>query len=338
MTWDPVEGAHPRYSGPCPALAWPSSPEDFQVEEIPLYPASGEGEHLFLFIEKRDLNTRELMDRVARTLGLDARELGHAGLKDRNAITRQWISLPAKAAEGKLDELGDENYRLLDSKRHGNKLKPGHLAGNRFGLFLAGEAEPKFMEARLEELRNGGLPNYFGPQRFGMRGDNHFQGKRLLEGYRKPKGGRAKLMANAWQSYLFNRVLVERVKDLSVLLPGDLAWIHGKGAVFTVEDLAAESPRASALEISPSGPLPGGKMSQPKAEAAELESRLLEECGWNSEQDRFLTGARRPLRVPVEGLAATEEEGGWRLKFSLPPGSYATVLLRELGMKSPSKE
>jgi tRNA pseudouridine13 synthase len=338
MNWDPVEGAHPRYSGPGPALAWPQSPEDFQVEEIPLYPASGEGEHLFLFIEKRDLNTRELMDRVARTLNLDARELGHAGLKDRHAITRQWISLPAKAAEGKLDELGDENYRLVDSKRHGNKLKPGHLAGNRFDLFLAGEAEAAFMEARLAELRSGGLPNYFGPQRFGMRGDNHIQGKRLLEGSRKPKGGRAKLLANAWQSYLFNRVLAERVKDLAALLPGDLAWIHGKGAVFTVEDVAAESPRALNLEISPSGPLPGRKMSQPSAEAAELENRLLEECGWIPEQDRFLRGARRPLRVPVDGLAASHEEGGWRLKFALPPGSYATALLCELGMNAPSKE
>ncbi|MBC8366902.1 tRNA pseudouridine(13) synthase TruD, partial [bacterium] len=226
----------------------------------------------------------------------------------------------------------------LDSIRHGNKLKPGHLSGNRFDLFLSGDAEAGFMEARLAELRVGGLPNYFGPQRFGMRRDNHFQGKRLLEGSRKPKGGRAKLLANAWQSFLFNRVLAERVNELSVLLPGDLAWIHRKGAVFTVEDVASESPRAKALEISPSGPLPGRKMSKPSAEAAELEGRLLAECGWNSEQDRFLTGARRPLRVPIEGLAATEEEGGWRLKFSLPPGSYATALLRELGLKSPSKE
>ncbi len=338
MSFDPVKDARPRFVGDAPDLAWPGTPEHFRVEEIPLYSASGEGEHLFLFLEKRDLTTRELLRRLAESLGLDERELGHAGLKDRHAVTRQWISLPRRAAEGNLEKLGDENWRLLEARAHGNKLKPGHLAGNRFELFLAGEAEAAFMEARLAELRAGGLPNYFGHQRFGAGGDNHLQGRRILEGSRKPKGGRAKLMANAWQSYLFNRVLAARIDALDGLLPGDLAWIHGKGAVFRVEDPAAEAGRASALEISASGPLPGRKMSRPEGQAGELELGLLEEAGWTEDQDRFLSGARRPLRVPVESLSAVEEKGGWRLSFALPPGSYATVLLRELGLSIESKE
>ncbi len=338
MNFDPVADARPRYLGEAPALAWPRAPEDFRVEEVPLYPASGEGEHLFLFVEKRDLTTRELLRRLAERLDLGERELGHAGLKDRHAITRQWISLPRRAAEGGLEQLGDENWRILDARPHGNKLKPGHLAGNRFELFLAGEAEADFMEARIAELRAGGLPNYFGHQRFGAGGDNHLKGRNILEGTRKPRGGRAKLLANAWQSHLFNRVLAERIEALDELRPGDLAWIHGKGAVFEVEDPAAEASRAASLEISPSGPLPGRKMSRPGGEAGELELRLLEEAGWTEEQDRFLSGARRPLRVPVEGLSAGKDEGGWRLRFALPPGSYATVLLRELGLSIETKE
>jgi len=333
----PIE-TPPRYRGPAPDLSWPSGSEHFLVEELPLYPASGEGEHLFLRVEKRDLSTPELIARICAALGLDPREAGHAGLKDRQAVTRQGISLPRRAAEGALDRLGDEQYRVLETRPHGNKLKPGHLAANRFEVFLAGGADEVFMEARLKEIREGGMPNYFGPQRFGMRGDNHELGRHMLEGRRKPQGAKAKLLCNAWQSHLFNRVLAARLEGLSRLMPGDLAWIHAKGAVFRVEDPAAEQARAAALEISPSGPLPGRKMTPARAEAGELERRVLEESGWRPEQDRFLMGARRPLRVPVGELSAGAEPGGWRLRFVLPPGSYATVLLGELGLPVQRRE
>jgi len=335
---DPMQGARPRYQGPSPNLAAPSRPEDFRVTELPLYPASGEGEHLFLLVEKRGLTTPQLIARIAETLGIDEREPGHAGMKDRHAVTRQWISLPRKTAEPGLSALGDGDYRVLEAKAHGNKLRPGHLAANRFELFLSGEAEEDFISERLGELRRRGLPNYFGHQRFGAAGDNHLAGRRLLEGKRKPRGGRAKLMANAWQSYLFNHVLAGRLDGLGRLLPGDLAWIHGKGAVFTVADAAAEQGRLDALEISPSGPLPGRKMSACRGEAGERELELLREAGWREEQDRFLAGARRPLIVPVADLGAEAEPGGWRLRFMLPPGSYATVLLRELGIEPGRKE
>jgi len=333
MSWDPVGQARPRYEGPASALLPPRGPEDFRVEEIALYPASGMGEHLFVLVEKRDLTTPEMIGRLAAALDLDAREIGRAGLKDRRAITRQWISLPRRAAEGRLEALDVEGLRILEARPHGNKLRPGHLAGNRFSLFLAGDESEGFLRRRLDELREKGLPNYFGPQRFGARGDNHLEGRRLLEAARKPRGARAKLLANAWQSCLFNRVLAERLEALDRLLPGDLAWIHGKGAVFRVEDPEVEAGRVAALEISPSGPLPGKKMSVPAGEAGRLERRLLEEVGWTPNQDRHLAGARRPLRVPVGDLEASREEGGLRLAFVLPPGSYATVLLRELGIR-----
>ena len=333
MSRDPIFDARPRYDGSGPALTAPSRAEDFRVEEIPLYPASGEGEHLFVFVEKRDLTTPEMIQRMAETLDIDVREIGRAGLKDRHAVTRQWISLPRRASEGKIENLGDENFRILETSPHGNKLKPGHLSGNRFELFLPGEAEESFIEARIAELRSEGLPNYFGVQRFGARRDNHLAGKRILEGNRKPKGGRAKLMAHAWQSYLFNRVLSARMEGLAALLPGDLAWIHGKGAVFSVENPLEEASRVAAMEISPSGPLPGRKMSLPSGEAGDLELSIIREAGWTPEHDRHLMGARRPLRVPVKDLAAEKADSGWRLTFVLPPGSYATVLLRELGLQ-----
>ena len=334
MSWDPILDASSRSgAGPC-GLAYPSGPDQFRVEELPLYPASGEGEHLYLEIEKRGIDTPELVRRVAAVLGISDREIGWAGLKDRAAVARQRLSVPRVAGEAALARLAEgEDFEILSAMPHGNKLRPGHLAGNRFTLLLPGDPAAAAWEAGLAEIEALGLPNYFGFQRFGTRCDNHLRGRGMLSRGGRGKGRSARFLLSAYQSELFNRVLAARIDALGTLIAGDLAWIHAKGAVFAVDDPEAEQPRADALEISPSGPLPGGRMSAPAGEVLASESAALAAGGWREEWGRHLTGGRRPLRVPVAELRGeVDPRGGLRLRFVLPPGSYASVLLAELGV------
>lgn len=161
-----------------------ATPEDFEVEEIPLYPPAGEGEHVFVRVEKRGLTTPGLVARLAERLELSARDVGWAGYKDRHAVTKQWLSLPL-ADPGRAEGLHGDGFRVLEVTRHANKLRPGHLRGNRFSIRvrdLAGEDPEGALEAVRALLERRGLPNAFGPQRFGRRGDNHLLGQDLVHG------------------------------------------------------------------------------------------------------------------------------------------------------------
>lgn len=156
--------------------------EDFLVEEIPLYPCSGSGEHLYLWIEKEEITTRELLQQLARGLKLKERDLGYAGLKDARARTRQQISLPA-SREARLDNLHLRHAKILSTTRHGNKLRLGHLAGNRFSIRLRNTHPDalKRAEAIFQQLQKAGVPNRFGEQRYGILNNSHRLGKLLLK-------------------------------------------------------------------------------------------------------------------------------------------------------------
>lgn len=320
-------------------------PEDFVVEELPAYAPSGEGEHVLLLVEKRELTTHQLLERLARALGVPRGRLGHAGLKDANAITRQQISVqgvdPAAALSVEL-----EGVRVLSAERNRAKLRVGHLKGNRFRLRLRGVGREREDDVRavLEVLARRGLPNGFGPQRFGRRGDTWKLGRDLLAGRaraaRRKRGlSLLRFYVSAWQAKLFNDVLTARLPRLDTLLEGDLAWLHDRGAVFRVEDAAREAPRATALEISPSGPLFGAEMIEPGGEPLAIERAVLAAHGLAGPDlggPRFLrwNGARRPLRVPVAGLEHhldADTHGPFlELTFTLTAGAYATSLVREL--------
>ena len=323
-----------------PGLLYPGDVESFAVREIPLYEPCGEGEHFYLEVEKRDIDTPALVWLLAATLGIRPDAVGWAGRKDRRATARQWLSLPRQATEPRLRELADLDPRfdILQARPHRNKLRLGHLRGNRFRLLLRGDADPAPLSLLLTELREQGMPNYFGPQRFGAAGDNHLRGRALLGpggGGRRARGRGARFLAGAFQAALFNRICAERRPrpDQPRLMAGDLAWIHGKGAVFRVEDPALESARAEALEISPSGPLPGRRMTAPAGEAGALERSLLSAGGWEESMGKALTGGRRPLQVPLGESSLSAVPGGLQLEFFLPPGSYASVLLALLGIQ-----
>ena len=311
-------------------------PDDFRVEEVPAYLPQGSGSHLYLKVEKRNLTTRDLVIALMRQ-GLRENEIGVAGLKDKSAVTVQWLSVPKRAAAAaeSLEALAGVN--VLERAYHRNKLGIGHLRGNRFVVMVRDVVPGAEGEARarriLERLAASGLPNYFGPQRFGRFGTNAVDGLRVLRGESVPGGHRLRrFFLSALQSLLFNALLADRIEAglYRRVVVGDWARKHDTGGVFVVEDAEAESARAARLEISATLPLYGRRVRLSEGEAGELEARVLERFGlrWSAFGSR--RGDRRPSRVLLEDVSVARQEGGLRVAFTLPKGSYATVVLREL--------
>jgi tRNA pseudouridine13 synthase len=386
-------------------------PVDFAVEELPAYAPSGQGDHVYFAIEKVGLSTRAAIERLAAALDVAPRAIGFAGLKDARAVARQVLSLEHADPE-RVAGLELERLRVLWVDRHRNKLRRGHLRGNRFALRLRGAAVEREADVRavLAVLEAVGVPNYFGEQRFGLRGDNWRVGRALLErdwaaaaawlagrpgegdrpavrrarelfdageygraarawpgqfrsavrlaramqrhggdaraALRAVGGEELRFAVSAYQALLFDRVLAARLAQgtLAELLLGDLAWRHANGAVFRVEDPDRERPRALALEVSPSGPLFGRRMTAPGGEPGSIEVGVLAAEGLSEEALRgrgpyAWKGARRPLRVPLgePSCAAAEDARGpyLGLAFALPPGAYATAVLREITKREP---
>lgn len=378
--------------------------EDFVVEELPLYEASGEGTHTYFLLEKRGLTTMQAVHDVARELEVRRFDIGYAGLKDARAVTRQWMSVE-HVEPGRVEALSIPRLRVLDVSRHRNKLKLGHLRANAFTIRVR-QTDPgrlNELDAALQSLCVTGVPNYFGPQRFGGRGDSWKVGREVIrndldaaldfvlgrpdgndsgdilrarELYEKGQFAQAmglwpgmfrderralKTLAQtngrkkrgflavdrtlrrfyvaAYQSYLFNEVVAGRVKSgLSVLMTGDLAELHDRGAVFEVLDTAVEQPRADAFEISPTGPMFGYRMTEPKGAPGEIEQAILDSESLTRSAFRAtglrLKGARRSVRFrPTDAqirLGAARGDAYLELRFTLPKGCYATCLLREL--------
>jgi tRNA pseudouridine13 synthase len=319
-----------------------SSIETFVVEEVPAYEPVGVGAHTYLWIEKRGLTTLDAIRRIARALRVKDRDVGYAGLKDKHATTRQWLSVPDVPPETAA-ALALPDLRVLDARRHGNKLRLGHLRGNRFEVVLedvrAGERE------RIEEALRGfareGLPNRYGDQRFGSSGDNVAVGLAVLRGERRePDGRRRRLLLSAVQSAVFNETLARRAArgGLRRVRAGDVLQKVGSGGLFVCTDVAVDQARVDAGEIVPTGPMPGSRevAPPPGSEAAALEAEALAAVGVTAEElaavGRDLPGARRPVVVAVTlgDPPVADEAGRLRLRFSLPAGSYATVLLAGL--------
>jgi tRNA pseudouridine13 synthase len=313
-------------------------PEDFEVEELPAYQPSGEGEHLYLWVEKRGRDTREVVKALSAALGVDEGDVGVAGMKDRQAITRQLISVPARA-EARLPDFSLEGVSVLWSRRHGNKLRTGHLRGNRFRLRLRGVKDVGAARESFTRLATRGVPNYFGEQRFGREGDNADFGRLLVLGQRLPRRPdkfQRKLYLSAFQSRLFNRALVDRLRagTFDTALLGDVLRKEDSGGLFVCEALEVDVPRVAAFEVSPAGPLFGPKMTAATHAVAEAEAKLLADEGVTLDDFRRggdeTQGGRRPYRVRL-GSPSLEVEGeDLVLTFELPKGSYATEVLHEL--------
>ncbi len=324
------------------------SPDTFVVEEIPAYLPSGSGEHMFVWIEKRLLTTFDAIGALGRRLGVPTREIGYAGMKDRHATTRQWLSIPRITAELAL-AAGDGRLNVLSALPHGNKLRVGHLRGNRFEVVvtdIGDQDDGTSLNARLIEIATLGLPNRYGDQRFGAKADNARRGIALLRGEERERDHRRRrLLVSAAQSAVFNRVLALREADrlLRRVLTGDVLQKTDSGGVFVTEDPATDQRRLDAGEIVVTGPMPGGWAVEPPPEtqARAIEDQALALVGATRAEfasvGRDLPGTRRPLLVPVTlsdpaSIPLEAETGAIRLGFQLPAGTYATVLIEALGV------
>jgi len=316
-------------------------PEDFIVNELPLYSPSGDGEHWMFELRKRGWTTPDAVSALARAARVAERDIGHAGMKDRHAVTTQWMTIPGRAASPDSWELPD-GLHIVSHSRHSTKIRTGHLAGNRFEIRLVNAAPDGVRRAQaiLDGILERGLPNYFGVQRFGHEGRNLEEGLRWLAAGAPARGKRTrfyrKLYPSVVQAEIFNRyVTARRARGLDRLLRGEVVRLDGSRSVFVVEDPEAELPRLQSRDIHLTGPMPGPKMRAAAGEALRLEHDALTELGLEADSvktlERLVDGTRRDLLVWPERLEVTSNEPGTLLiTVSLPPGAYATQLLREL--------
>ncbi|MCA9598770.1 MAG: tRNA pseudouridine(13) synthase TruD [Myxococcales bacterium] len=316
-------------------------PEDFVVDEVLDREPSGSGEHLFVRIEKRVLNTQDAVHAVARAAGVRAPDVGSAGMKDKHAVTRQWLSLPPGASDPGSWQL-PEGLSVVESTRNEKKLRTGQLSGNRFRIRLheANANANAACAAIVARIVEQGLPNYFGAQRFGIAGQNLDRALHWLRSGDAARGRGSrfhkKLYPSVIQSEIFNRYLTRRrALGLSTLLVGEVVRLDGSNSVFVVEEPERELPRLTSKDIHLTGPMPGPKMKKPSGVPAELEAAVLGELELSDDLlsglARHAPGTRRDLLVFPEGLEARVLDANVvELSFFLPSGSYATELVRQL--------
>jgi tRNA pseudouridine13 synthase len=336
--------AHARGEPPAASAVIRREPADFFVDEDCDIELSGSGEHLWCRIEKTGLTTQDAVQALSRAAGVHPRQIGFAGMKDRVAVTRQWISLGWPVARPLPNLDGLDGIEVLEAKRHERKLKRGAHRGNRFVLRLRDVGgDTSTIEQDLQRIRREGVPNYFGAQRFGHGGRNLALSRALFAGKRLSRNRRGFALSAA-RSFLFNAVVDARVRagNWNRLIDGEAVMLDGSHSVFSLADTAqapAElSARLDAFDIHPSGPLPGrGGGDVVSAEAQALESQVL--AGYADLVDGLagcgVDAARRALRLAVPTLDwQFESEDTLVLSFWLPPGAFATSVLRELAITS----
>ncbi len=317
------------------------TPEDFQVEEIPLYLPNGEGQHLYITIRRKNLNTKDVVKRLEKLFSLTEKDIGHSGLKDKNAVTTQCFSL-SLGANFELDAASkllaqDEELEVISIERHINKLKTGHLIGNRFTIKVKNTCDNAYTNAlKIKEIiLKTGIPNYYGPQRFGSKLDNWQKGKDILIGERKEKKHwLKKLYLSSLQSYIFNLWLKERIdsKIFCELKEHDLLMSKAGGRTFEFDLEKEHAQEFESGEISYTGPMLGHKLKWPNNAMKESELSLLNGLDLNFElfKNKFLMGTRRIAVLHLSEINITNNDDGTIMfSFSLPAGSYATSVLRE---------
>lgn len=320
-------------------------PEDFLVDELPLYAASGQGDHWYVRLRKREATTIELRDAVAEAAGVAAGDVGYAGMKDKHAVTTQWLSVPAQRSRPPEAWQLPPAFQVLEVSRHNNKLRVGHLEGNRFEIRLVGLSAraPERLGQFFERLIEQGLTNYFGAQRFG-KGQQNLEG--ALAGLRRgrlgPRAGtRGRFLASVIQSEVFNRYAIERVAmGRGRVLAGDVLRFRDGRSVFTVEDPEREQPRLDRGELRLTGPMVGPKMKASAGEPHRLERAALDALGLDDATLRalgqFAPGTRRDLLLwPSELRQEPAPGGGVTVSFTLPAGAYASLVIRTLTRRDP---
>lgn len=317
--------------------------DDFVVDEELPYAPAGTGDHVFVRVEKRGLATPAAVDVIARTLGIQPRDIGVAGLKDRHAVTRQWLSLPPPIDPAQASALALPQIRVLEAHRHPHKLRTGHVRANRFVLRVRGVAADA--EARAAAILGAlaqppGAPNFYGEQRFGRDGDNAARGRAIVLGEQPaPRDRRlARLLVSSLQSALFNAWLVDRLADglYRTAVAGDLLRKRS-GGMFACTEPDVDSARLAAGELVVTGPMFGDRMRAPAPDtpAAAREAAVL--ARHDLPADAFARvraiaeGTRRDASIEVGAPTVHAVDASTlELAFALPGGAYATTVMREI--------
>lgn len=311
------------------------SASDFQVTEVLDYELSGDGEHDYLWIEKQDANTAWVAGKLAQHADVRESDVGFAGLKDRNAVTRQWFSVRRPSGAGTdWNAFESPGAQILDRARHNRKLRRGAHSGNRFRIAIRGvDAPAQAINERLALVRDYGVPNYFGAQRFGRDGNNLQLASSLFAG-RKLRRNKRSFALSAARSYLFNHIVQYRVLDgtWNQLIPGECACLDGTNSIFPVEQVDQELQRRCVeMDIHPGGALWGRGESPCGETISALEISATDAC------DEFRRGlelhadqARRALRLAVRDLEWEIGNKTVWLEFVLTSGGFATAVLREI--------
>lgn len=336
-SWLPAALDPPRADdAPLARGALRTEPEDFVVEEDLGFTASGAGQHVLLKVCKRNANTQWVSRELAKLCGCHPRDIGYAGLKDRRAIAVQWFTVPKSALTLEAwREVRHPEFDVLEANAHSRKLPRGALAGNRFIIRVRGiDVDDPDLNARTTEISRRGVPNYFGPQRFGHNGANL---ARIADGLRALRPHERGFVLSAARSLVFNAVLAERVRDgtWDHLEAGDIANLDGRGSIFPVDAIDPTlTDRAAQLDVHPTGPLWGRGTPTTKQRVADLETRTAAEfpqpCALTV--DAGMDQERRALRLAVRELAwqREPEANAIVVRFRLTRGSFATTVLREL--------
>lgn len=343
-------------------LIFTKNSNDFIVSEIPLYDFSNEGEHLVLHVRKKDVTTWEMLKVFSEVSGAKVRDFGYAGLKDKDGLTMQYVSI-LKKYESAFENFSHPKIKILDKTYHKNKIKIGHLKGNRFFIRLkkVSSVSAKKLEDGLSHMKLHGYPNFFGYQRFGREKSNANDGLEILQGKRRVKNRKMeKFLISAYQSELFNSWLSRRIEishlfsDFSVkelksifsldektlketknqkqffkIFKGDILHHYPHGKAFLCEDLPHEEQRFFNHEVSPTGWLVGNRAIRSEDVAKSYEDEIFKSALPYIDK---MTGSRRYAWSFLEDVDWNyrEEEAWFEMNFTLQKGSYATVVLHEL--------
>ena len=334
--------------------------ERFFVEEIPLYNFTGTGNYLILKIKKTDMSTWKLITVLAKATGLQERDIGYAGLKDKNATTIQYISLPKQYERELNKNLTTEKIEILERTYNKAPIKIGHLKGNSFSIVLhyISESDAKFFNTTAKMMQSKGIPNYYGYQRFGEDSRSYLQGKELAHSGKKLKGSKEKLLVSAYQSHLFNKWLGQRVKLSTIitadkaefaakklqyplelvkvlakqaqffkLFIGDIIMPYPYGKMNFVKDMTQSAQAFEQKKVSPTGLLCGANTERAKSDAYYLEE------AYDDTELSALKGDRRFAWIWPKEVGTSYEKESKKLtaEFTLPKGSYATTFLEEIG-------
>jgi len=309
---------------------------DFCVDEIMPIQTSGEGEHLWMLIEKDGSNTDWVAQQLAKHAGVKSMGVSYAGMKDRHAVTTQWFSLHLPGMDDPdFSTLKSDEFKILKTARHNRKLKRGALSGNRFQIRiteLSGELDS--LEERLQMIKQNGVPNYFGEQRFGRDMGNLLKAEKMFNReLKKVKKQQRGLYLSSARSWIFNQILSTRIQQKNGLMPmlGEVYMLNGKSACFVSENNDDELQRLNKKQINLTACLWGEGESMATADVLALEQSVANQFKNLAEglQSARLKQERRSMRLVPENLTWNINDDVLEMKFDLPAGTFATMVLRE---------